>query len=229
MMSRIITVLIFGLLSAVSCKEKNTAITTKEAAPVQSKYTGQRFVTNRTIADIRWEGASPGGKHNGSIKVADGEVFFDKGFTGGKFTIDMNTINVFDLEGDKKKDLEEHLKGTGKDGGADFFNVTKFPTATFEIIEVAGSSAEKNSNSTVSGNLTMLGVTKLISFAANISYSPEQITISTNPFTINRTDWGIKYGSKSFFQDLKDNFIEDNITLQMSILALADKGQTPVK
>jgi polyisoprenoid-binding protein YceI len=228
-MSRIFTILVFGLILVTSCKEKENVIVAKEAAKTQTKFAGQRFVTNRTIADIRWSCASPGKVHNGSIRVADGELYFDKGFTGGKFTIDMNTINVLDLEGSKKKDLEDHLKGTGKDGASDFFNVTKFPTATFDIIEVAGSSAERNTNSTVSGNLTILGVTKLISFGANISYSPEQITISTNPFTINRTDWGIKYGSKTYMQDLKDNFIDDYITIQMSILAVADKGQTQTK
>jgi polyisoprenoid-binding protein YceI len=219
-------ILAFSLMFFVSCKEKPADVQAKDAVAAKGTTTGTKYTTNRTMSEIFWEGKSPGGAHVGSIKVAEGELYFDQGFTGGKFTIDMTTINVMDLNGEEKQSLESHLKGTGKDGVADFFNVTKYPTATFEIVEISGASAEHNSNSTVTGNLTMLGVSKLISFAANISVSPAEITITTNPFSINRTDWGIKYGSKSFFQDLKDKFIEDNINLRISLRAVSAAAPT---
>jgi polyisoprenoid-binding protein YceI len=215
-------IMITLIIGMASCKNKDTAIQAQDAAAVTNTAKGKRYTTNGAMSDIRWSGSSPGGSHNGSIKVSEGEVFFDKGKFQGSFTIDMNTLNVLDLEGDEKKSLEEHLKGTGADGASDFFNVTKFPTAKFEILEVIGASDQPNSNSTITGNLTMLGITKLISFPGNLSVGDEDIVISTNPFTINRTDWGIKYGSKTFFQDLKDKFIDDNITLQISLRCMAD-------
>ncbi len=214
-----ISMLLILALNIFSCKEK-TAETTEEVAAVAEPI-GTKFVTDATMAKLMWAGSKPTGTHSGSISVKEGSLYVNDGMiTAGSFIIDMNSINVLDLEGKEKASLEEHLKGTGSEGASDFFNVSVHPTAKFEIIEIIGTSEQPNSNSTVSGNLTMLGVTKAISFATNIGIGEANITINSNPFTINRTDWGIKYGSKTFFDNLADKFIDDNITLQLSMSAV---------
>jgi polyisoprenoid-binding protein YceI len=205
-----------------SCKNKEVqSVTASEASTASTPVgSGTKYVASPATSDIRWIGSSPGGSHNGSLKILDGQIYFDSGsFTGGKFTINMKSINVQDLEGDEKNSLESHLKGTGDKAEADhFFNINEYPTATFEVVEIVGASDQKNSNSTVTGNLTMRGITKMITFAANISIGEDDLVISTIPFTINRTDWGIKYSSKTFIDNLKDDFIDDNITMQISLL-----------
>ncbi len=226
-MKHIFSFFIFCSLSITftSCKEKTT-----EAAQDAQKVAepaGVKFVTDATLARIIWEGKKPTGTHSGMISISEGSIYVNDGMiTAGNFIINMNSINTTDLQGDEKTSLDEHLKGTGSDGAKDFFNVKEFPTAKFEISEIIGTSEQPNSNATVSGNLTMLGITKGISFAANIGITPDNIVVNTNPFTINRTDWGIKYGSSTFFSDLADKVIDDNITLQISLSGiLAPKAQ----
>ncbi|MBK9255288.1 MAG: YceI family protein [Saprospiraceae bacterium] len=206
---------------AVSCKNKpaGDAAGVGEAGDV-SQTTGTVYTTDATLAKIAWEGSKPGGKHNGIISISEGSLTVTEGVvSGGTFTIDMNSINVADLEGKYKEDLEAHLKGTANEGKTDFFNVTQFPTAKFEITKVTELAGDAEGNALVYGNLTLLDVTKEVNFKATVSVSEDQVTVNTPPFTINRTDWGIKYGSKSFFDDLKDKFIEDNIGLSISLTA----------
>lgn len=216
------SLLLLLALSIFSCKDKAVEATTTEAETTSAtaEPQGTKFITNATMAKIVWEGAKPAGTHTGTINISEGALYVNDGaLTAGSFVIDMNSINVTDLEGSYKTDLETHLKGTGAEGSADFFNVTKYPTAKFEIIEIIGTSDQPNSNATVTGNLTLLDVTKAISFPANISIGQANISVNTNPFSINRTDWGIKYGSKTFFDNLADKFINDDIKLQISLTA----------
>lgn len=204
-----------------SCKNKpeGDAAGIGEAGEV-SAISGDQYTTDASMAKIMWEGSKPGGKHNGTINISEGNLYVTDGMvSGGSFTIDMNSINVTDLEGEYKTNLEAHLKGTAEEGKTDFFNVTEYPTAKFEITKVTALADDSNTNALVYGNLTLMDVTKEVSFKATISISEAVVVVNTPQFTINRTDWGIKYGSKSFFDNLKDKFIEDNIGLAISLEA----------
>ncbi len=133
----------------------------------------------------------------------------------GSFVINMNSIEVQDLEGDDKASLENHLKGTveGKEG--DFFNVNEFPKATFEITGVD----QVEGNTMLHGNLTMKGETKNVEFPVNIDVDGDELELTSEAFTIDRTNWGINYGSKSVFDNLGDKFISDDITLTVKVKA----------
>ena len=156
---------------------------------------------------VSWTGSKIAGKHMGTFAVSNGNVKVNNGkVVGGKFTIDMNSMVVTDLKaGEGKEDLEGHLKS------ADFFNVAANPTSTFEITNVA--------NGSVTGNLTMMGVTKSITFPANIMVTDQGVKVESSDFTINRTDFGMKYGSASFFDGLKDKAINDEVSLKVSLSA----------
>lgn len=157
---------------------------------------------------IEWVGSKPAGKHNGTISVSQGGVNVENGaVVSGEFVIDMNSITVLDLPaGDGKEDLEDHLKGTGKEDSEDhFFNVKKFPTSTFVFKSFDG----KN----VTGDLTVKGTTKEISFPATVTVTDNEVNITSASFKINRVDFGVNYGSKSVFDNLKDKFINDDIEL----------------
>jgi len=204
-------------LSIISCKEKATEATDANAV---ASAEGTKFVADPAATKISWEGSKPAGNHMGTINLTQGEVFVTDGnITAGSFTLDMSTITVTDLQGDEKASLEGHLKGTAKDGVEDFFNTAKYPTAKFEVTSVAPATDVPGANVNVTGNLTLLEITKSITFPATVTVAENNVSVSTNPFTINRTDWGIKYGSKTFFDNLADKFIDDNITLQISLAA----------
>jgi polyisoprenoid-binding protein YceI len=96
--------------------------------------------------------------------------------------------------------IEAHLKS------ADFFDVATYPTSKFVITDVEESEDGKLD---VTGNLTIKDVTKSITIPATISTEGGVTTFESETFNVNRTDYNVKYGSKSFFDNLKYKFIDD--------------------
>ena len=156
---------------------------------------------------VEWVGSKPTGKHNGTVNVTEGGLNVAEGkLSGGEFVLDMNSIAVLDLEAGKgKEDLEAHLKGTDPEKVDHFFNVKDFPTASFVFKKFDG----KN----LTGDLTIKGKTKEVSFPATVTVTDNEVSIVSQPFKINRVDFGVNYGSKSVFDDLKDKFINDDVEL----------------
>lgn len=207
-------------LAFTSCKEETTTPTPEvtEVEVTETETTPEVVFTPDYKIDassvINWVGSKPAGKHEGTITLKEGGfTVVDGAVTGGEFVIDMNSITVTDLEGDKKAGLEGHLKGTGEEDKADhFFNVNQFPTGKFTIKSIV--------DGTVTGDLTLKGKTNEISFPATISVTDTDIAFETENFQIDRTKWGVNYSSKSVFDDLKDKFINDEIDLTINIKAL---------
>ena len=69
------------------------------------------------------------------------------------------------------------------------------------------------------GNLTIKGITKNISFPVQIENNGDMIQVSSEPFTIDRTQWNVNFKSKSIFDDLGDKFINDEIELAIRVSA----------
>lgn len=201
------------LTSCNETKEKEE----KEEAVAVAEASAETYIVTTGKSTINWSGNKPTGTHTGTIALANGELSVENNTpTAGNFTIDMRSIVVTDLEaGNGKENLENHLKGTveGKEG--DFFNVNKYPMATFEITRVEGDA----SNATVHGNLTIKEKTNAISFPATISQSGTTLSLQSEEFVIDRTKWDVNYGSKSIFDNLGDKFISDDIKLTVSLNA----------
>ncbi|MBR9915294.1 MAG: YceI family protein, partial [Algicola sp.] len=145
---------------------------------------------------VTWKGHKVTGSHEGTINLSEGTLLFEDDYlAGGSFTIDMTSINVTDLEaGSGKEKLEGHLKSD------DFFGTSNHPTATLNITNVDG----KDGNYKVTGDLTIKGITHPISFDMMV----EDETAMAN-LKVDRTKYDIKYGSASFFDNLKDKAIYD--------------------
>lgn len=201
----------------VACKgEKSEAIEAGEVATASEESTTYLVDTQNSI--IEWIGSKPSGKHNGTISLKSGELAVkNDSIESGNFVIDMNSIVVSDLAtGDGKEDLEAHLKGTGdKEGEDHFFNVSKFPEGTFEIVSILN----KNGKAEVNGNLTLKGITKPVTFSSTVVYEGDSMMFTSDTFLINRTHWNVNYASKSIFDDLKDKFVNDDIELVVKIKA----------
>ena len=212
--------LILALSMVISCKPKGEKAKASAAGEV-AQATGKEYTVDAATSKLMWEGAKVTATHKGTINVSGGKVIFTDGsLSGGSFTIDMASIQDNDLDGNMKTNLENHLKGTVEGKEVDFFNVPKYPTAKFDITKVSKVMNNDDANYLVYGNLTIKDVTKEINFRAKVNEVGGKMMVNTPAFTIDRTEWGIKYGSAKFFDGLKDKAISDEIGLQVSLTAM---------
>ena len=205
-------------IMSFSCNDKAKEAETSEAETVAvSETTGIDFTVDTTSSKIEWKGFKPTSHHFGTVSINEGSFKVNNGtIESGMFIIDMNSIAVNDLEGNRKANLENHLMGTveGKEG--DFFNVREYPTATFEVTEF---SKGDDGKTLLSGNLNLKGKKNNITIPVNINENGENVVLESEPFTIDRTKWDVNFGSKSIFDNLGDNFINDDIELKITINA----------
>jgi polyisoprenoid-binding protein YceI len=157
---------------------------------------------------ITWEGKKFAGSHNGTIKLKSGVLNFNgKKLTGGGFVIDMASIK----DADKSANLEGHLKAD------DFFGVATYPDAKFTIKKIVTTGADA---ATVTGDLTLKGITNPVTFPAKIAWNTDgTITATAEKIAVDRTKYGIKFKSKSSFPDIGDKFIYDEFELNVKLIA----------
>jgi polyisoprenoid-binding protein YceI len=165
------------------------------------------YTVDAAKSTITWVGKKVTGSHNGTIALKSGSLIVDgKSVKGGTFVLDMSSIK--DADGSAK--LEGHLKAD------DFFGTEKFPTSTFVITKVAGSTA----NVTVTGNLTIKGITKPLSFPATVAVNADgTVSALAGKIVVDRTKYDIRYGSKSFIDGIGDKAIDDNFELAVKLVA----------
>ena len=162
-------------------------------------------------SNIAWNGKKVAGQHSGNIKLTGGTLNLNDGkLSNGSFNINMNSITCTDLQGEWADKLVGHLKAD------DFFGVEKFPTSSFVITKVSPASA---GTVNISGNLTIKGITKAISFPASMSVSGNTLTASAKGVKVDRTKYDIRYGSKSFFDSIGDKAIDDEFTIDINLVA----------
>ena len=154
---------------------------------------------------IEWTGKKVTGQHSGTVNLTEGSlVFSGKKLTGGAFTVDMNSIQDTDLKaGEGKEKLEGHLKS------ADFFGTDKFPTAKLAFKKIAD---KGNGVYTVTADLTIKDTTNPVTFDITVKGNT-----ATSTFQVNRTKYGIKYGSGSFFENLGDKTISDDFDVTVKL------------
>jgi polyisoprenoid-binding protein YceI len=148
-------------------------------APAATEAAGTYFVFGPKTSAIAFIGSKVTRSHNGGFRNFAGELKVVNGqvaATGNKVVIDASSLFADDAR------LTGHLKGP------DFFGVAQYPTATF----VSTAIAQKGTNWTLTGDLTLHGVTKSISFPAKIEVNDEGVHV-TSVFKINRNDFGIAY------------------------------------
>jgi polyisoprenoid-binding protein YceI len=168
------------------------------------------FKLDAKKSSIKWTGKKILGSHWGYIQFSAGNVHVENGAVkSGQFFIDMNSIDNQDLTPETGRDmLLGHLKSD------DFFSTTTHPTAELKLKTVTPAGDHSN----IVADLTIKGITHEVSFPAKITVTDKQVS-ATADFKINRTKWGIKYGSGSFFADLGDKAIRDEFQVEIHIVA----------
>lgn len=162
-----------------------------------------------TKSTVKWLGKKVTGEHFGTISVKEGNLEVSNGkVIGGKVVIDMQSLIVEDV-----KDAGMNGKLAGHLKSDDFFGVATFPTSELVVTKV-----ESNGNThTFSGNLTIKGITNAASFTATSAKDGKE-TVYTGKLTIDRSKYNVKYGSKSFFDNLGDKVIYDEFTLDFNLV-----------
>ncbi|MFC0426900.1 YceI family protein [Chryseobacterium scophthalmum] len=205
-----------ALFTVVSCSKEKPV--TSDANEVTTTKDGSRFVLDTLNSNVEWKGykvfKSENTSHFGTIKFESGDVTVKDGkLESGKFVADMASLTSEDLK-NKKDDLEKlngHLKS------ADFFEVEKFPTASYEITKVSPS-AEGDYNTILDGNLTIKGITKPTQFKANVAVNGAEVSIATEPKDVMREEFGVKFQSPA-----ANGVIKNEVTLQIRVKALEKK------
>jgi len=124
--------------------------------------------------------------------------------TGGEFVVDMTSLVTTDDMGDSKAKLEGHLKSD------DFFGVETHPTSKLVITSVK---PFNDKSSTVTGDLTIKGITKPITFVISIYADKAMATLK-----VDRAKYDVRYGSDSFFDNLGDKTIYDEFDLVVNLV-----------
>ena len=162
-------------------------------------------------SEVTWKAYKVTGEHEGYLKISEASLdYADGNLVGGAFSIDATTITVTDLSGGMKEKLEGHLKSP------DFFNVSEFPVAKFQITKVVSRGTAGDYK--VIGELTLKGITKELKFNAHVEEKDGKPVSATADFQIDRTDFNVKYGSGSFFDNLGDKTIYDEFDLSISLV-----------
>jgi polyisoprenoid-binding protein YceI len=180
---------------------------------VGSSFTSKvnSFKVNVAKSTLNWVATKVTGKHNGTLKLANGSLESNgKMVTGGTFDIDMNSLVCLDLT-----DKETNGKFVGHLRSDDFFSIEKHKTAHFEIQKVVPT---KGNDYDVTGKLTIKGITNEVTFPATITTTPKGVKASAK-ITVDRTKFDIKYGSGKFFEGLGDKVINDDFTIDLNLEA----------
>lgn len=213
-------VLIIAICGLTACQEAPKADKAKVTdAQIVEAGTGHPYVVDTLTSRVAWVGTKPTGKHQGYFKLLKGTIYVkDSAINGGKFIINMHSLEDTDLAADPamKVKLENELKGNL------FFDVDKYPEATFEITSVTtfrpavgDEILMKDATHTIQGNLTMKDVIKNIAFPAKISINASEILASAT-FNMDRTLWGMTYRTD---KSLQDKLINSMVNITFTIKA----------
>jgi len=203
------TVLLFSLgLTVAGCKDPGAEVTAAtvesqaqaKADPTPGTDPGSQAVTSLVInpsnSKIEFVGAKMTASHPGGFTDFSGTVELGDPIEKSQFEVTIQTASLY---ADKEK-LIKHLKSP------DFFDVAKFPTATFRSTEIKKSA----DGHTVAGDLTLHGVTKRISFPVTVNATDAEVSATTE-FSINRQDYGISYPG------MPDDLIRDLVVIKLSL------------
>ncbi|AZA53576.1 YceI family protein [Chryseobacterium sp. G0201] len=207
---------LFNAFLVVSCNKDKPL--TSESDEVATTKDGNQYTLDTLNSKVEWKGykvfKSESTSHFGTIKFESGDVTVKDGkLESGKFVADMNSLTSVDLKDDADQlgKLNGHLKS------GDFFEVEKFPTASYEITKVTPA-AEGDYNTLLDGNLTVKGITKPTQFKANVSVKDGVVSVATEPKDIKREDFGVKFQAPA-----ENGVIKDEVTLQINVKALEKK------
>ena len=166
----------------------------------------QSITADTSQSNIRWYGEELTGKtHFGDLSFKAAQIELQDGvITGGIFIVDMMSLSVEDLSGPGKTKLEGHLRSD------DFFSVERNPEAKLKINQKA--KLESNEQK-LHGELEIKGIQHPIDFTMTLGDNNSALA----QLTFDRSKYNIRFRSGSFFENLGDKLIIDDIRMEVSL------------
>jgi len=197
-------------------ENQDSKMTTRDS--VMEMKTGT-YVANTDESQIAWEAGKPaiaGYVHKGAFYLDSGSINLTNSEITGEFVVDIDSLKVTSLGGGKvgqESALESHLKGER------FFDTEQYPTATFVITDVSpkvlpGPNAQSY---TATGKLTMKGQTNDVTFPMKVTVASENEVWVEGDIELDRTKWGISFGSASIAEEITNNIIGDTVNINLSV------------
>jgi polyisoprenoid-binding protein YceI len=188
-------------------KDKAKATTTETTSTTSQPATAVprstvKYTFDQTASKVQWTGSKVTGKHDGGFGTFNGTVDVADGVPE-KSKVDVS-IDADSLTTDIER-LTGHLKSS------DFFNTKANPKATFVSREIK-KGGDKGATHTVTGDLTIKGITKTVAFPATISLAGDTANVDAE-FAINRRDFSLNYPGKP------NDLIRDDVVIKLTIRA----------
>ena len=201
------------ILFIVSCeKSSKKKIDTSLPKPTLSLSSGD-YVMDNDNSSIKWTGRELSTKsHYGSLQMKNGSLTVNTdGTINGIIKIDMTTIDCEDLQGRSKASLERHLRSD------DFFSVESHPIATLTFKSEGGIRA--GNKLAFNGDLEIKGISHPISFESEVKSVDPKVAALVD-MTFDRSKYNVRFRSGTFFQNLGDKLIYDDIEISVDIRTL---------
>jgi polyisoprenoid-binding protein YceI len=202
-----VVMLVFAGLVIQSCasdpSQNKQKATVAEASPDAgtAKPAGAETLTITTSnSKVEFVASKVTRTHNGSFKQFSGTIdLVNNSAEQSRVSIDIDTNSVA-ADDDA---LTKHLKTP------DFFDVAKYPKATFTSSKIEPSTAGGGTH-VITGNFDLHGVKKSISFPATVQIAADKVSVIAE-FSINRKDWGLTYPGKA------DDLIRDGVVIKLAL------------
>ena len=207
----------FNAVAADTVKTTTTTTKTVKKNTSEKALPAQVLKLDTAASKAEWTGKKVAGAHHGTVQYKEGTFTVKKGSVTGNVVVDMTSIANTDLtDAGYNKKLVDHLKSE------DFFNVAKYPTATFKITSFSevNNFVPGQPNAVVKGDLTIRGITKPNEM--KIFFTPNENGFEAKgKLMIDRTKYGLKYNSKQFFdaKALGDKLIDDTFEIDLDLVA----------
>ena len=161
---------------------------------------------NLESSSIRWYGEEITGKqHYGDLKFSSGNIQINnKVVSSGNFIVNMNSLTVEDLSGGGKKRLEGHLRSSA------FFGVSDHPQSSLNISSIVDIDGDSQ---ILDGELTIKGITHPINFSITLNSENNASAM----LVFDRSKYDVRFRSGSFFDELGDKLILDDIKLEVAL------------
>jgi rhodanese-related sulfurtransferase len=176
-----------------------------------------QYAVDSAASRLEWMGRNLTGRHYGTIAVSGGEVGVKKGLlAGGSITLDMRSIANLDLKDEGyNRMLVSHLKSD------DFFDVENYPTAVYAIdgSEPLPEASACSLVYQVTGSLELKGVRKGLPLTAEVVPQPDDQLKARVLCELDRTRWGVLYGSGRFFEKLGMHLVNEIVTVELFLVA----------
>lgn len=192
----------------------NSATGTLEAAAEGGVYT-----IDSETSTVTWRAQKPllsNYEDTGMIPVSDGQITVaDQSITDGSITFNVGEITATETSNTSAGvgRLTNHLRSD------DFLDVEMYPTASFTITDTAPvATTTTETDYQLTGDLTIKGQTNEITFPAEVGMSDDNLVVRGET-EIDRSEWEIRYGSDSFFDNLGDDVIADDVEITIDLVA----------